>query len=62
MNSIFDEAQEYIHYLDSIAEKTVLVTCYECDCGCDINHAEYIKLPELTNKVWACYECLNQIK
>jgi hypothetical protein len=55
MASIFDESQ--IH-LKPKTEKVEIRTCFECEQGCDVNHMEYIKVPELTNKVWVCYECL----
>jgi len=59
MVSIFDEAQINLKPKKEVIE---IRTCYECDCSCDVNHMEYIKVPELSIKVWVCNECLTNKK
>ncbi len=60
--NIFDESQIELRRLDNLTEVVEIRTCYYCDCGCDVNNMEYIKVPDMTLKMWVCNECLTNNK
>ena len=61
MSSIFDEYQIELRRLNKL-EVIETRTCYYCDCGCDVNNMEYVKVPDMKLKVWVCNECLTNNK